>query len=173
MQFRRTIAINKLLKLTKRKRIIQGGTWAGKTFGIDSVLINDSIVIPNLKTTIVAETIPAVKHGALSNFQDIMRDTNRWFDKLYNATERIYTFPNNSSMQFTSFESVGKAHAAGKRNNLFINEANYIPFEIADALMMRTEGTIWIDYNPTEEFWAHTEMLTQEDSEFLLLKYTD
>ncbi len=35
----RTTAINKIIKLNKRVKIIQGGTSAGKTFGILPILI--------------------------------------------------------------------------------------------------------------------------------------
>lgn len=171
--FQRTTAINKLLALKKRKKIVQGGTWAGKTYGILPCLINKSILHAREISTVVAESIPAIKQGALSNFLDILHDTQRYNENQYNRTERTYTFKNESTIQFTSFDTLGKAKAAGKRNNLFINEGNYIKFEIADALMMRTSGDIWIDFNPTESFWAHDEILTQEDSEFLLLKASD
>ena len=173
MIFRRTKAINKLLALKKRKKIIQGGTWAGKTFCIVALLINKATRIPNRKITIVAETIPALKGGALSDFITIMQNTGRWVEERYNATDRTYTFHNGTIIEFKSFDTVGKAQAAGKRTDLFINEAPYIPFEIADALMMRTSGEIYIDFNPTAEFWAHTEIVGQEDADFIILKYTD
>jgi phage terminase large subunit len=173
MIFQRTKAINKLLALKKRKKVIQGGTWAGKTFCIVSLLINKASKIPNRKITIVAETIPALKGGALSDFITIMQSTGRWVQLRYNATDRAYTFYNGSIIEFKSFDTIGKAQAAGKRTDLFINEAPYIPFEIADALMMRTSGEIYIDFNPTAEFWAHSEIVNQDDSDFIVLKYTD
>lgn len=173
MIFQRTKAINKLLALKKRKKVIQGGTWAGKTFCIVSLLINKATKIPNRKITIVAETIPALKGGALSDFITIMQSTGRWVQSRYNATDRSYTYYNGSVIEFKSFDTIGKAQAAGKRTDLFINEAPYIPFEIADALMMRTSGEIYIDYNPTAEFWAHTEIANQDDADFIILKYSD
>ena len=171
--FRRTTAVNKLLALTKRKRIIQGGTWGGKTYGIIAVLIDYAAKNPGRKITVVAETIPAVKEGALQQFREIMQKTGRWYEPRYNAVEMAYTFANTTKIQFKSFDTEGKAKAAGKRDVLFLNEANHIPFNIADALMIRTEGQIWIDFNPDNEFWAHTEVLPSPDAEFLLLKYTD
>lgn len=83
-----------------------------------------------------------------------------------------YRFGNSALIQFTAFDSVGKAKAAGKRDVLFLNEANHIDFEIADALMVRS-NEIWIDYNPDNEFWVHSETLKEPDSEFLLLTYKD
>lgn len=171
--FQRTTAINKLLALKKRKKVIQGGTWAGKTFGIMAVLIDFLAKHTGEHFTVVAETIPAIKRGALKDFVETMMSTGRWNQSRYNATDRVYRFANGSLIEFNSFDSVGKAQAAGKRTGLFINEAPYISYEIADALIMRTSGNVWIDFNPTHEFWAHTEILPNEDAEFLILKYTD
>jgi phage terminase large subunit len=83
-----------------------------------------------------------------------------------------YTFLNGSKIQFKSVDSVGKAKAAGKRDILFINEANHIPYNIADALIIRSQE-VWIDFNADSEFWAHTELLHQPNSEFLKLTYLD
>jgi phage terminase large subunit len=171
--FQRTQAVNKLLKLSKRKRVIQGGTWAGKTYGIIACIIDRATKNPGLTGTVVAETIPALKSGALKDFKKIMLETGRWREDRFNGSELHYTFASGYKLEFKSFDSVGKAQQAGKRDDLFINEGPYIPFDIADALIMRTEQLVWIDFNPTAEFWAHTEILTNPDAEFLLLKYHD
>ncbi len=155
-----------------RKRVIQGGTSAGKTFGIIPILIDKATKNPRLKITIVAETVPAVKEGAVTIFKDVMDFTNRWVQDRWHGGDREYTFANGSKMQFKSFDSVGKAKASGKRDVLFLNEANHIPFEIADALMIRSKET-WIDFNPDNEFWVHRETLKEHNSEFLLLTYKD
>ncbi len=172
-KFSRTTAINKLLKLSARKRVIQGGTWAGKTHGIIAVLIDYAARHPNEIITVVAETIPAIRDGALRDFVEIMQDTGRWQPVRFNRNVLTYHFANGTKFQFKSFENEGKAKASGKRQVLFINECNHISFRIADALMTRTDKTIWLDFNPDNEFWAHTEVMPMPDSEFLLLKYTD
>lgn len=171
--FQRTTAINKILKLSKRKKVIQGGTWAGKTFGIIAVIVDYLAKNPNKIFTVVAETIPAIKKGALQDFKAIMQDTNRWVESSYNGTDRVYTFANGSTIEFNSFDSVGKAKAAGKRTDLFINEAPYISFEIADALIGRTSENIWLDFNPDFENWVHQEIVPNADCEFIILKYLD
>jgi phage terminase large subunit len=171
--FQRTTAIDKLLAIQCRKKVIQGGTWAGKTYGIIPCIIDYAAKNTNKTCTIVAETIPALKGGAIKDFKNIMRDTGRWVDSRWNASDLHYTFGTNTKVEFKSFDSVGKAQAAGKRDVLFINEAPYVQYEIADALIGRTTEDIWIDFNPTSEFWAHTEILPNKDAEFLLLKYTD
>lgn len=171
--FQRTKAINKLLALTKRKRVIQGGTWAGKTYGIVPILINKAATLSGKKITVVAESIPALKQGAMGNFKEIMMLTGRWVEERWNATDRRYTYHTGSYIEFHSFDTVGKAQAAGKRTDLFINEGNYIAFDVADALMMRTTELIWVDFNPTTEFWAHAELLGQDDTDFIILNYED
>lgn len=173
MAFRRTTAINKLLAMTARKRVVQGGTSAGKTYGIIPCLIDYAAKNPRKKITVVAESIPAVKDGAVTIFQNVMQDTGRWFPDRWLGNPMQYTFANGSIIQFKSFDNIGKAKAAGKRDVLFLNEANHINFEIADALMVRTTEIIWIDFNPDNEFWAHTETLTEPNSEFLSLNYKD
>ncbi len=171
--FLRTTAINKIRAMKGRKKVIQGGTWAGKTYGILPDLSDKCFRTKNKVATVVAETIPALKGGAIKDFKNFMIDTGRWVDSRWNATDLFYLTGNNVKIEFKSFDSVGKAQAAGKRDYLFINEAPYVPFEIADALIGRTTEDIWIDFNPTHEFWAHTEILSNKDAEFLLLKYTD
>ena len=60
----RTTAINKILKLKKRIKIIQGGTSAGKTFGIIPILIDKAATNPNIEISVVAESIPHLRRGA-------------------------------------------------------------------------------------------------------------
>lgn len=155
-----------------RKKVVQGGTSAGKTYGIIPCLIDYAAKNPRSKNTVVAESIPAVKDGAVTIFFNVMQDTGRWIDTHWIGNPMQYTFTNGSIIQFKSFDTVGKAKAAGKRDVLFLNEANHIPFEIADALMIRSKIT-WIDYNPDNEFWAQTETLKEPNSEFISLTYKD
>jgi phage terminase large subunit len=155
-----------------RKRVIQGGTSAGKTYAIIPILIDKALKKGRLKITVVAETLPAVKEGALDIFKTIMEDTGRWIDSNWNASSLTYTFGNKTRVQFKSFDTEGKAKASGKRDILFLNEANHIAFPIADALIIRSIET-YIDFNPDNEFWVHTEVLPEHNSEFLLLTYLD
>jgi len=158
--------------MTARKRVVQGGTSAGKTHGIIPIEIDYCIKHPKTLTTFVAESIPAVKSGCVKIFKDVMEDTNRWRESGWLGSPMQYKFSNGSIIEFKSFPTIGMAKAAGKRDRLFLNECNHIPFLIADALMIRSKET-WMDYNPDNEFWAHTETLQEPNSEYLLLTYLD
>jgi phage terminase large subunit len=56
--FLRTTVINKVLGLTKFTKGIQGGTSAGKTFGILPILIDLCCKTELLEISVVAESIP-------------------------------------------------------------------------------------------------------------------
>lgn len=167
-----TTAVRKMLRMKGNKKVVQGSTSSGKTYGIIPIIADKCIANPRYKATVTAETLPALKDGAIDIFKNFMHDENRWSDHQWNATDLIYTFRNGSRIQFKSFDSVGKAKAAGKRQLLFINEANHVPYGIADALIIRSDE-IWMDFNADMEFWAHTEILPQPDASFLKLTYKD
>jgi phage terminase large subunit len=152
-----------------RKKVIQGGSSAGKTFGILPILINKALTTNDLEISVVSESIPHLKRGALKDFIKIMKATQRWREDSYNATDRKYTFHNGSYIEFYSPESV----IGSRRHILYINEANHITYEDYYQLSIRTSSDIYIDFNPVDEFWAHNEVLKESDSELLILTYLD
>lgn len=167
-----TTAIKKMRSLKKRIKIIQGGTSAGKTFGILPILIDRATKQNNLEISVVSESIPHLRRGALKDFIKIMQVTNRWIDPHFNKSTLKYTFANGSFIEFFSVEQPDKLRGA-RRNILYINEANNIPFEAYQQLSIRTSDEVFIDYNPTHEFWAHTELINDADSDFLIINYKD
>lgn len=170
--FTRTTAINKIRKLEKRIKIIQGGTSAGKTFGILPVLIDKAIKNPNLEVSVVAESIPHLRRGALRDFEKIMKWTNRFVDERFNKTLLKYEFSNGSFIEFFSADDASKLRGA-RRDVLYINECNNVTFESYNELAIRTRKEIFLDFNPSNEFWVHTELKDESDSDFLILTYLD
>lgn len=164
-----TTALRKIRALKKRVHIIQGGTSGGKTFAVLPILIDKAIRIPNREISVVAESVPHLKRGAIKDFKKIMRYTQRWDATCWHDTDKRYTFKNGSYIEFFSPESI----LGARRTDLFVNEANNILFEDYHQLAIRTSDEIWIDYNPSEEFWAHTELLPDQDSDFVILTYKD
>jgi len=86
MSFQTTTAIKKIYSLKKRIKIIQGGTSAGKTFGILPILIDKAIRTPGLEISVVAESIPHLRRGALKDFLKILKWTNRFNDEQFNKS---------------------------------------------------------------------------------------
>lgn len=172
MSFVYTTAIKKIRSLHKRIKIIQGGTSAGKTYGILPVLIHKATQTPRLEISIVSESIPHLRRGALKDFLKIMADTNRFIAPHFNKSLLKYTFANGSYMEFFSVEQPDKLRGA-RRDILYINEANNVNFEAYQQLSIRTSKEVYVDYNPTHEFWAHTELIPDVDSDFIILTYKD
>jgi phage terminase large subunit len=98
--------------------------------------------------------------------------TGRWVADRYNKTDRVYTFANGSYIEFFSADSEGRVRGP-RRNVLYINEANNISFETYYQLAIRTDGEVWLDYNPSNEFWTDTELDEDEDAVKLILTYKD
>ena len=168
----RTTAVNKIIALKKRIKIIQGGTSAGKTFGIIPVLISKAAKHPNLEISIVAESIPHLRRGALKDFINIMKWTSRFFEGRFNKSLLRYDFGNGSYIEFFSADDSSKLRGA-RRDILYINECNNVTFEAYNELSIRTKREIFLDFNPANEFWVHTELKHEDDSDFLILTYKD
>jgi phage terminase large subunit len=172
MRFEYTTAVKRIRRIKTRKRVIQGGTSAGKTVAILAVLIDRAARMPKSEISVVSESIPHLRRGAMKDFIELMRSTNRFVEGRWNMTLLTYKFANGSFIEFFSADSEARLRGA-RRNVLYLNEANNVAFEAYYQLAIRTSDEIYLDYNPTTEFWAHTEVLTQPDAELIVLTYAD
>jgi phage terminase large subunit len=157
--------------MTARKKVIQGGTSAGKTLAILAVLI-DIAAKKKTEISVVSESIPHLRRGAIKDFAKVMQWTGRWVADRWNKTLLTYHFANGSIIEFFSADSEARLRGA-RRQVVYINEANNIDFESYYQLAIRTSEAIYIDFNPTHEFWAHTEVLPEQDAELVILTYND
>lgn len=162
------------MAMRSRIRGVQGGTSASKTVSILLFLIHlaQSDKTKTL-TSIVAESIPHLKRGAMRDFKNIMMEHSYWSDALWNATDSTYTFETGSQIEFFSSDNGDKLRGA-RRDRLFINEANNVTFDAFNQLEVRTKDFVYLDWNPSTEFWFYTELLkTRTDVEHIILTYKD
>ncbi len=174
MPYSMTTTTRKLSKMKNRIRAVSGGTSAGKTISILQLLIDDAQTDkkPTL-TSIVSESFPHLRRGCMRDFLNIMQEHGYFEDSAWSKTDFTYTFPNGSKIEFFSADQPSKVRGP-RRDRLFINEANNIPYEAYDQLAVRTKDYIWIDYNPTNEFWFYTEILNvRDDLDFITVTYLD
>jgi phage terminase large subunit len=172
MEFIITTALKKLLRLKKRIKVVRGGTSASKTFSILPILIDRAIKTPNLEISVVSESIPHLRRGALKDFLKIMMALGRYTDSQFNKSTLKYTFGNGSYIEFFSVDQPDKLRGA-RRNVLYVNECNNVDFDSYYQLAIRTSGEIWLDYNPSSLFWVDREIINQEDVDFITLTYLD
>lgn len=169
--YQATQAVRKIAKLKKRLKIIQGGSSAGKTIAILLILID--IAQSSKKTiSVVSETLPHLKRGAIRDFLNIMEEHRYYKDDLWNKSELIYHFETGSRLEFFSADQPDKVRGP-RRDILFINEANNLPYETYTQLAIRTNESIYIDYNPVSSFWVHEEIIPKLEHDFIILTYKD
>jgi phage terminase large subunit len=169
---KKTTAQSKIAALRKRVRIVQGGSSSSKTFTIIPFLIDYANKNAGKEISIVSESIPHLRRGAIRDFVKIMEWVGLMDYSAWNKSTLTYYFPNGSFIEFFSGDQPDKMRGA-RRDVLFVNEANNIGWETYYQLAIRTREFIYIDFNPTAEFWAHTELQNQPDVDFIILTYRD
>lgn len=140
--------------------INQGGTSSSKTYSIMQLLYRIAIAEPRQVITVTGESIPNLKKGAYRDAETIYGNTpylHQFIDS-WNKTDRIISFKNGSLIEFISNLDEQSAKN-GKRDYLFVNEANGIPYQVFWQLGIRTRKRIFIDYNPSAPFWAHEKLI--------------
>lgn len=173
MTYIATTATHKLLKLRKRIKGVAGGTSASKTISIIQILIDkaQSDRTPKL-TSIVSESMPHLKRGAMRDFLNIMQEHNYYKEDRWNRSDFTYTFETGSKIEFFSADQPSKVRGP-RRQRLYINEANNVPQETFDQLEVRTSDEIWLDWNPTNEFWWYSDIMPNREVDFITLTYKD
>jgi phage terminase large subunit len=170
--FQKTTAQSKIAKLKKRVRVVRGGTSSSKTFSIIPLLIDYAIKTAKSEISIVAETIPQLRRGALRDFLKIMDLIGMYDDSRFNKSSLVYTFSNGSYIEFFSADMSAKLRGA-RRDVLFVNECNNVEWEAYYQMAIRTRKFIYLDYNPVAEFWVDTELIKDSDTDFVVLTYKD
>ena len=107
--------------VTKGNNVIvnKGGTRSGKTWSLLQLCYTIAELWQGVVISVVGETIPFLKRGAIRDFRTMMGavwDSNNW-----NASDKVYTLPNGSQIEFFSADNESKVHGSA-RDVLFINE---------------------------------------------------
>ena len=169
-----TTAMRKISALWRRIWCIQGGQGAGKTFAILILIINFASSNKGKEIYIVSAELSKMRDTVVKDFVKILKlfgvyHLVSFTGELHGAP--LCVFPNGSFVRFIGLDKddIGK----GLRSDLvFVNEANKIDFDTYRELTSRAKKII-LDYNPNAKFWAHTEVLTEPDCDYLCLTFLD
>jgi len=172
--FNRLLSAN--YNCNKKVIVNQGGTWSQKTYTVLQVLILHAIQ-KKYVITVAGQDLPNLKKGAIRDIDNICNDVkNVWvlqhlrgktWEKAYNKSDRVLHFANGSIIEFQSYDNEQDAKS-GKRDYLFINEANGLPYEIYWQLFIRASKQVYLDYNPSAKFWAHDKVLIRPDAQLII-----
>ena len=162
-----------LLKSTKRITIEQGGTRSGKTYNILLWLIFSFSTSNKEKIiTICRKTFPSLRASVMRDFFEILRSYDLYRQEYHNKSSSEY-YLNGNLVEFISLDQPQKIRGR-KRNLLYINEANELNFEDWQQLIMRTEGKVILDYNPSDSFhWIYDKVMPRDDADFYQTTYLD
>ena len=156
----------------KRITVMQGGSRSGKTYNI-LIWFIVKLLQENGKTlTIVRQSLPSIKGSVLRDFVDILSRLGIYSEDNHNKTEQIYQL-NGNVIEFVSADQPQKIRGRA-RTYLFCNEANELSYEAWMQLIMRTEGKIVIDYNPSDiSSWIYDNVIPRDDADFHITTFKD
>lgn len=148
--------------------INQGGTDSSKTFSILQVLcVFASCTYPPLVDpiiTVLSESVPNAKKGAWRTLKTIIGDDEFAKQISYvNEGDRIIHFKTGWVIESVGATDIQNAKQ-GKRQYLYVNEADGITWEIFWQMAKRTRVRVFVDYNPTAPFWAHEKLIGTDPS---------
>lgn len=150
----------------------KGSTRSSKTYSLLQLLLHIAQTTGTPKViSIVSESMPHLKKGCIRDFKEILQNEGIWNDKQWNATDKIYRL-NGSQIEFFSAENPAKVHGPS-RDILYINECINVDYEIYRQLAIRTTGTIFLDCNPSFEFWLDEKVLASDTARLIHSTYRD
>ena len=167
-----TKAFNKCLALKKPLKAVYGGSSAGKTVAILPILFQNAVENPNTVTTVISDTLANLKKGAIRDFRNILISVGSWDHNCWLKSESIYHLHNGSIIEFVGADDETKLRGP-RRDYCYINEANRIKYDVYDQVRMRTKKDMWIDWNPSGEFWYNQYIQDHVDHDCLVVNYTD
>lgn len=138
--------------------INRGGTSSTKTWSILQ-LLTDIARKKKYKIDVIGQSVPHLKSGVINDMPAVCQEFGIVFDDKFNKSDKELQL--EGSINFLSVDKLGKA-LGGRRDILFLNEANHIPWAIAEQLIIRTRIAVFIDFNPTNYFWVHHHIMQNE-----------
>lgn len=147
LQINSTLTYQNLIDSTKRVSQHIGGTRSGKTYAILQYLLVEALR-SRKEITIVRKTVPSIKRSVFKDWKDILSKLGVWSEDRFKGADRVYMFPNGSSVVFLNTDNPEKLRGV-KSDILFIDEASEVDEESYFQLSIRTTERIILAFNPT------------------------
>ena len=149
-----------------------GGSRSTKTYSILQLLIVKALESTDpLVISIVRKSMPSLRLSALRDFFDILKQYDLYNVENHNKTENTYLI-NNTLIEFFSIDDAQKRRGS-KRDILFVDEANELSSEDFFQLNIRTTQTVYLGFNPSEQFWYNDQLQNRDDITIIHSTYKD
>jgi phage terminase large subunit len=172
LKIQATTVFQKNWEANNRYVVNIGGSRSTKTYSILQLLIVKAIESTEpLVISIVRKSLPSLRISVMRDFFDILKNLDLYNVESHNKTENTYLL-NNTLIEFFSIDDAQKRRGS-KRDILFINEANELTYEDFFQLNIRTTNQIFLDFNPSEQFWYNDKLQSRDDITIIHSTYKD
>ena len=172
LKIKATTVFQKNWETNTRYVVNIGGSRSTKTYSILQLLIVKAIESTEpLVISIVRKSLPSLRISVMRDFFDILKQLDLYNVESHNKTENTYLL-NNTLIEFFSIDDAQKRRGS-KRDILFINEANELTYEDFFQLNIRTTNQIFLDFNPSEQFWYNDKLQNRDDLTIIHSTYKD
>jgi phage terminase large subunit len=158
----------------------QGSTRSSKTYSLCQLLVeiakggyNEQTGQPYGKKeiSVVSPSLPHIKKGARKDILNILEALNLLMRTTLIVPTRFIASRNTGSyIEFFGADDSGKVRGPG-RDILYINEANLLDRSVYRQLAMRTRETIFIDFNPADEYNYVYELVDDPKNKLIISTY--
>ena len=173
-----TTTFKKIWNLKKKIKVIQGGQSSSKNYSIAQILLIKALEKQRI-ITVMTDTYDNLKDGAIQDFRHIFESNEQDWNKYYNKSSHDINIK-NSIIQFRYIsDNKSDAGKSKRRDILYMNECNKIGWQVASTYIGRTHEAVYLDFNPDNEFWVHTEVPKLKNkngesiSEIIIVTYRD
>lgn len=165
-----TSVFHALREMTKRVRVLEGGSRSSKTYSILQWLIIYCAMAKNAGRskviTIARARLTWTRATILQDWLKLMKEYGLYDDKHWNKSEMTYNLF-GCEIWFCGLDDPQRLHGR-KQDITYINEAMECSREDWDQLEMRTTEVLFMDFNPSySEHWVFSSILTRPDVDYL------
>ncbi len=154
--------------------INRGGMRSSKTTSLVDLFLTQSFTMEKEFFLVTRKALPSIK-------KSVLRDYRMSIDRLklntlfkYNKTENYYTnLQTGSEIHFMPCDDPQKIRGTNWKY-IHMNEGNELSYEDYFQLFMRSPGTLFIDFNPSEvDTWINTEIEQKEKHTLIKSSFRD
>jgi len=175
LKIKTSVVFAHLIKAEEQgKKIVclQGGSRSGKSFNTLIWWVQKLLKEPKKTLSIFRKTLPSLKNSILKDLVTVLDLYEIYDPTKWHKQEGWYELPNGSIINWGSADEPQKLRGS-KRDYLFCNEANELDLEDWRQLIMRTEGMVTLDFNPSEiSCWVY-DLEQREDCYYFKTTWRD
>lgn len=170
----RTSKTYKDIDKSRKICILQGGTRSSKSYSALQWLLVTALSEPKCIISVVRKSFPSMRVSIMRDFIGILKDLEIWEENRWSATEHIYTFENDSMIEFMSIDNAEKRKGTS-RDYLFCDEINELSREDYFQLFIRTRKKTIVAYNPSfgTNNYIFNEIQTHPESDLFISTFKD